>query len=580
VNTARNIWSILSPAQKRSAVGLFFLMLASTVFEMVGIGVLLPALTLMSGSDSRAVASPAVDRWLAPLGSPSREQLVIFGVFALLAIYVFKAGIVIFAAWRQARFVRQLEKSLCHRLFTTYMAQPWEFHLQRNSAELIRNITNIGGISDAAASILNTMAELLVLIGLALMLFWVDPFATLVVGALAAVSTLALDRLTKQRSIHWGKIRHESLGLMTKAVQQGLGGAKDAKIRGCERHFLDSYAVHAAAVAGMMQRQTFISVVPRIWNESLGVAVLCLLTLVFVWQGKPTEAFLPTLGVFAAAGFRMLPSVNRLSIALQTLRYFAAPVSTVVEELALETPLLPPATAAPLPFLNAIALENVSYRYTDSPSDSLHDISIRIPYGSSVGIVGTSGAGKSTLVDVILGLLPPTGGRVTVDGVDIAENLRGWQNIVGYVPQTIYLCDDTIRANVAFGVPEDQIDDASLRQALRAAQLEAFVTDLPDGTSTLVGERGVRLSGGQRQRIGIARALYHDPQVLVLDEATSALDTETEKGVMEAVEALHGAKTLVVIAHRLSTVANCDLLYRLEQGRIERAGSYAEVALQ
>jgi ABC-type multidrug transport system fused ATPase/permease subunit len=195
-----------------------------------------------------------------------------------------------------------------------------------------------------------------------------------------------------------------------------------------------------------------------------------------------------------------------------------------------------------------------------------------------VGIVGTSGAGKSTLVDVILGLLAPTSGRVTVDGVVIAGHLRGWQNIVGYVPQVIYLCDDTIRANVAFGVPADRIDDAALRRALQAAQLESFVADLPDGENTLVGERGVRLSGGQRQRIGIARALYHDPQVLVLDEATSALDTDTEKGVMEAVEALHGAKTLVVIAHRLSTVANCDLLYRLEKGRIEQAGSYAEVA--
>jgi ABC-type multidrug transport system fused ATPase/permease subunit len=578
MSTASQIWSILSTAQRRSALGLFALMLAGTVFEMLGIGVLLPALTMMAGGDLGFMDSPSAKQWLRFLGDPGREQLVFLGIFALLGVYVLKAVVVLITAWRQARFVRQLEKDLCHRLFTAYMAQPWEFHLQRNSAELIRNITNMGGIADATASVLNTTAELLVLSGLALMLFWIDPFATTVVGVMAAVSTWSLDRLTKQRSVHWGKIRHDSQGQMTKAVQQGLGGAKDAKMLGCERQFLDSYEIHAAATAAMMERQTFIGVVPRIWNESLGVSVLCLLTLVFAWQGKDMAAFLPALGVYAAAGFRMLPSVNRLSIALQMLRYFAAPINTVVAELALESPLPTTPTAAPLSFGKEIALEKVSYRYEGSDKDAIDGVDIRIPHGSSVGIVGTSGAGKSTLVDVILGLLPPASGSVNVDEVDISENLRGWQNMVGYVPQVIYLCDDTIRANIAFGVPPERIDEAALQRALRAAQLEAFVNQLPDGDRTLVGERGVRLSGGQRQRIGIARALYHDPPVLVLDEATSALDTLTERGVMEAVEALHGAKTLVIIAHRLSTVANCDLLYRLENGRIEQSGSYAEIA--
>jgi ABC-type multidrug transport system fused ATPase/permease subunit len=204
-------------------------------------------------------------------------------------------------------------------------------------------------------------------------------------------------------------------------------------------------------------------------------------------------------------------------------------------------------------------------------------VSIRIPHGTAVGIIGGSGAGKSTAVDVLLGLLEPSSGKVTVDGIDIRGNPRGWQDMVGYVPQSIYLCDESLRANVAFGVPPEEIDEQALGRAIRAARLDDFVASLPDGLSTVVGERGVRLSGGQRQRIGIARALYHDPSVLVLDEATSALDTATESEVMDAVNALHGAKTLVIIAHRLSTVEQCDVVYRLEQGRVVGAGKLAEV---
>ena len=230
-----------------------------------------------------------------------------------------------------------------------------------------------------------------------------------------------------------------------------------------------------------------------------------------------------------------------------------------------------------MPFRGVVALENVSYRYPKGHLNVVDGINLSIPHGSSIGLVGGSGAGKSTLVDIILGLLPPAAGRVTVDGVDISTNIRGWQNLVGYVPQTIYLCDDTLRRNVAFGVPDDKIDDAAVARALRAAQLEAFVAEQPEGVQTVVGERGVRLSGGQRQRIGIARALYHDPQMLVLDEATSALDNETEQGVMRSVEALQGAKTLLIVAHRLSTVAKCDRLYRLENGRIVQSGTFAEV---
>ena len=317
--------------------------------------------------------------------------------------------------------------------------------------------------------------------------------------------------------------------------------------------------------------------VPRLWFELLAVAALLLLTAVMVWQGTPSTKLIPMLGLFATVAFRMLPSVNHISAATQRLRVSEAMLSSLHKELALENEIPPSRSASPLRFHDRIVLENVSFCYQGAHEAALKSISICIPHGTSVGFVGGSGAGKSTLVDVILGLLPPTSGRVTVDGQNIHDSLRGWQNVIGYVSQSIYLCDDTIRRNIAFGVPEKDIDNDAVWRALKSAQLDEFVESLPDRAETFVGERGVRLSGGQRQRIGIARALYHDPEVVVLDEATSALDTETEKGVMAAVDALHGVKTLIIVAHRLTTVSGCDLLYRLDKGRVVQSGTYAEV---
>ena len=290
------------------------------------------------------------------------------------------------------------------------------------------------------------------------------------------------------------------------------------------------------------------------------------------------DTFLPILGLFSAAAFRLLPSVNRLIGAFQGLRYSVPVINLLFNEFRLFDSLPSQKNIKhALHFQSVVSLDHVDYQYDSAHTLALNNISLRIPVGASVGLVGPSGGGKSTLVDIILGLLPPTQGHVKVDGFDIQTNLRGWQDQIGYVPQSIYLTDDTLRRNVAFGLSDDMIDEVAVTKAIRLAQLDDFVKSLPDGVNTVVGERGVRLSGGQRQRIGIARALYHDPAVLVLDEATSALDTATEQGVMEAINALHGTKTLIIVAHRLSTVAQCDRLYRIEQGKIVAEGSFEQV---
>jgi ABC-type multidrug transport system fused ATPase/permease subunit len=308
--------------------------------------------------------------------------------------------------------------------------------------------------------------------------------------------------------------------------------------------------------------------------EFIAVSALGVLVVIMLKQGKTAESIMPTVGLFAAAAFRMMPSANRIFSSSQSLRY-ALPV---LQNLYSETVLLNQfqhgrGHIVPLRFFGQIQLNAVSYCYPGEKDPSISDISLTINRGDSIGFIGGSGAGKSTLVNIILGLLTPSKGRILVRGQDIQVSLRDWRSIVGYVPQSIFLTDDTLRRNIAFGLPEDQIDDAAIERAVHAAQLEAFIDNLSNGLDTFVGERGARLSGGQLQRIGIARALYHDPQVLVLDEATSALDNATEKGVMEAIRALRGDKTILIVAHRLSTVVDCDFLYRLEHGTIIDAGA-------
>jgi ABC-type multidrug transport system fused ATPase/permease subunit len=311
---------------------------------------------------------------------------------------------------------------------------------------------------------------------------------------------------------------------------------------------------------------------PRLWLELLAVSGLAILVISMLAQSRALEAVLPALGLFAAVAFRLMPSVNRLLGAVQTLRYGMPVIDTLWEEFRFAVPEVTVTQRSVVPFRGTLELNHITYTYPGVAEPVLKDISLAIQRGESVGFIGASGAGKSTLVDILLGLLAPEIGEVRVDGNDIKANLRNWQDQIGYVPQSIFLTDDTLRRNVAFGLPDKQIDNAAVQRAIRAAQLDEFVDSLPDGLETVVGERGIRLSGGQRQRIGIARSIYHDPAVLVLDEATSSLDTETERGVMQAIMALQGSKTVLIIAHRLSTVEHCNRLYRLEDGKAAEDG--------
>ena len=569
MSTYKMLFKLLTPKERKQIPIILLVIFIGMLFETVGIGLVIPAIALMTQTNLPDM-HPAFRSIFIALGSPTQVELVRDGMLTLFGFYVVKTLFLICMSWKQNKFIFSVQASLSSRLFTGYLKQPWSFHLQHNSAQLIRNVTNEVNMfaSTALQSGMGLITEGFVLMGIVVFLVIIEPVGTLVVMSILFLAAWSFQKSTQFYLLSLGKARQHHEGMRIQHLQQGLGGVKDVKIFGRELDFLAQYSTHNKGSAHASRMQRTLLDLPRLWIELLAVGGLVALVLVLLAQRVMPNALLPVLGLFAAAAFRIAPSANRILGALQNLRYSFPIISTLYQEVTVLEHTVLPQRSTLLPFNKKVELKGISYRYKNAEHDALNDINISIQPCTSVGFIGTSGAGKSTLIDVILGLIIPDKGEVTIDGKDIQSNLRGWQDHIGYVPQSIFLTDDTLRRNVAFGLPDDLIDNEAVFKAIKSAQLDEFIRTLPLGMETMVGERGVRLSGGQRQRIGIARALYHDPKVLVLDEATSALDMDTEKEVMQAINALTGDKTLLIIAHRLSTVSNCDCVYTMEQGRI------------
>lgn len=575
------IYNLLPSTKRRAGVILLGYIIIGTVFEVLGVGLLLPVIALLV-DDNLASNYPIVKPVIVALGNPNHATQIQIIMVVLIGVYFFKNLYLAFLAWLQARFTVGLRVKLSQQLFAIYLNQPYTFHLQRNSAHLIRNIS--GQVSQFVEyglnSTLNLIAEVLVLLSIVGLLLIIEPLGAIIVFLVLLTAAWGFHRSTRTRIVKWGKILQYHEGQRIQHLNQGLGGAKDIKLLGREADFLSQFHIHSGKSAQMSQFLEILNKLPRLWLELLAVIGLALLVLVMVSQGKEMSSIVPVAGLFAAAAFRLMPSVSRILSSAQSLSFGVAAINTLYDEFKLpvtEPKLSTKVTEPIIELQKEISLSDITYKYPDAPDSALNSVSIKILQGESVGFIGSSGSGKSTLVDVILGLLAPESGQVNVDGMDIQQNLRAWQDQIGYVPQSIFLTDDTFRRNIAFGLSSEKIDDEAVKRAINAAQLDELVSSMEDGMETIVGERGVRLSGGQRQRIGIARALYHDPNVLVLDEATSALDTATEEGVMQSVMALHGKKTIIIVAHRLSTVENCDKLYRLEQGAVVEEGIPSEI---
>lgn len=577
ISVFRKLGAILDRSEKKSVLVLLLLMMIGMVLETLGVGLVVPVLALIT--DPTMVSRyPAAQRLVVMAGNPSPMTLVAGAMGILVAAYAVKVAFLAFLAWKQAQLIFGLDAALSERLFRGYLLQPYTFHLQRNSAILIRNVTGeIGQFTTGVSAACMLATESLVLVGIATLLLLAEPFGAIVVVVTMGLSGFVFYTLARRRILRWGEARQLHEGQRLQRLQQGLGGIKDVKVLGREREFVAEYAHHLGIATRIGRHLNLLQALPRLWLEFMAVAGIAVLVVAMLLQNKPAEALVPTLGLFAAAAFRLMPSVSRFLGGMQTLRFNLPVINTLYEEREFLRAGAQDIAAGHLEFEKAIEFHDVAFSYPDTDTPQIDRLSLSIDKGAVVGIIGGSGAGKSTLIDLLLGLLKPASGAILVDGVNIQADLRAWQSQIGYVPQSIYLTDDSIRRNVAFGLPAAKISDAQVRAALGAAQLMEFIATLPEGEQTIVGERGVRLSGGQRQRIGIARALYHNPELLVLDEASSALDNQTEQDVMQAVLSLRGRKTVVIVAHRLTTVATCDVIFRLDRGRVVACGTPAEI---
>jgi len=569
----RLVWKLLNTRERAGLGWIFGLMLIGTVLEMFSLGLVVPIVGLLNRPDYIENIPFVADLF----GNPTQAQYITGAMGLLVIVYVVKTAFLVWKNWVQRGFSNAVTTRVGNELFEKYLRQSYTFHLQRNSAVMIRNAQNssilMGGVIDP---LLLVASELLVSGGLFGLMLWFEPIGSISTILVFGIFAWIFRRFTSRRIRNWGEARSFHIGKMIQHLQQGFGGIKDVKTLGREDFFIDEYSTHLNATASIDRKWSVAQTLPRLGMELLTIICLALLISIMILSDRSIDNILPILTLFGAAAFRLLPTLNQVINSFMSIGINRPILNYLYDDLGLSnTEYLSRTKHGHL--AKQIEVSKISFSYEGIVREALSDVSLTVARGEAVGLIGSSGSGKSTLVDILLGLLEPTSGNVLVDGRDIYDDLRGWQDQIGYVPQSIFLTDDTLRRNVAFGLPKDKIDDDAVRSAIRLAQLGEFVAGLPNGMETVVGERGVRLSGGQRQRIGIARALYNNPDILVLDEATSSLDTETEHGVMQAVQALQGDKTVIIVAHRLSTVEYCNRLYRLENAQIVDEGTFSEV---
>ena len=585
INQAKKIFLIIDHDARRGLFGLFVLMVLASVLEMVGVGLFMPLLQMLVVPGSMS-SIPLLAGLYDNLNNPDEDRLLIYFCVAMVVFFAIKAvalGIIIYV---QNRFVSQRQSLFAKRLLRHYLAQPYVFHLQHNSMELIRNVTFLSSrmFTKGLLPILQFVMESFFVIGIFIVLLLVDPVSTLAMAIVLSGAVGIFYLWMRTRVQEWGRRSIEYDGEMLLWVNQALNAVKETKLYRREEFFAQAFGKPALGRAKYMSRSMTAPHLPRLFIEAVAISAMAVMVIILVgYSDADSPSVLPILGLFAVAAVRLMPSLSKLVGAITTFRENAAAVNAVHTDLfennqADEISIDEAITLPPLSFSEHLKMEKLAYHYPNATGPTLFAIDLKIERGHSVAVVGRSGSGKTTLIDLILGLLKPTEGAILADGQDVFSNLADWQRRIGYVPQDVYLIDDTLRRNIALGFADDEIDDGAIKRALSMAQLNSVVSDLPLGLDTVVGERGARLSGGQRQRIGIARALYHDPEVLVMDEATSALDSETEIEIARAIDKLSGEKTLIIIAHRLSTVRHCDQIVLLDNGRIVDCGGFDEMA--
>jgi ATP-binding cassette, subfamily B, bacterial PglK len=575
----RKYSALLPPAARRQVFWLCVLAAITGVLETAGVASVLPFLTVLAQPDL-ATTNPRLAAIVGFFGaSRPSEHLAVMGGFAL-AVLVLTNAFSALVTLLMLRFANHQGHRLAVRLFELYLRQPYTFHLHRHTAELQRNVLlEVQRITTGAlAPGVHMIARSFVIVFMLALLVAADPVLAAVVALVLGIGYLAVFGLAQKVLHAAGRESLEAGTVQAKHSQESLSGVKEIKLLGREREFVARFDALSLRSANAYAKAQAFATLPRYAVETVAFGFVLVVAIYLLATAGSVQQVLPLLGLYAFAGYRLMPAMHQVFDGWAALRFGAPALDAVLRDLALETGQTGRGEGARTPLQREVALRDVAYRYPGAADWAVRGISVAIRKNTSVAFVGPTGCGKTTVIDVLMGLLPPGQGALTVDGGIVeAAAVASWQRAVGHVPQHIFLLDDSVTRNIALGVPDDQVDRRRVERAARLARVHDFVQALPLRYDTIIGERGARLSGGERQRIGIARALYHDPELLVLDEATSALDSATESAVLEALQELAGVKTIVMVAHRLSTVRGCDAIYIMERGRVVEHGRYAQL---
>ena len=578
-STLRLVAGVLERKDRVRLAQSLVLILIGTILEMASLGLVIPVVQAVVSGDRRADYA-----WLPEqLAEMSYSTFVQLLMVALVGVFVVKNVFLLASNYYQQRAQLSINNRIVQRLFETYLRQPYEFHLTSSSSVLVRNVQEYSSavISGGVGPALMILTDVVTGLGLLTVLVLVQPASTAMLVGLFALSSYLILRLSRTRTRRWGAARVKYRGELMEALLSGFGGIKEIKLFGRDREVVDAHRTSLHLAARAVYMFSMMQSVPRAVFEVMAVGGVALLVVVATLDGQSLQDATLIIALFGVVAFRMLPSVNRVIQSVQQLSFGRAGIEGAAEGLSLSQQSTSSSAGRPTDKFERLEIRGLKYSYPNSDSLVTNIAALTVTAGDSVGIVGASGSGKSTLVDLLIGILAPREGTIVVNGRDVSSNAsnnrRYWQDRIGYVPQHVYLMDTSLRRNVAFGLAEKSISNADVEKALRLANLWEFVQALPDGLDTVVGERGVRLSGGQRQRLGIARAMYGNPEVIVLDEATSALDGDTEREIVESLRAIAHDHTLIVVAHRTTTLAYCSRLIRLDGGRIVQDGTFAEV---
>ena len=562
----KKIRALLPRAQKKALIILSFLLLIGMFFEILGLGILLPILTILLNPEQLSEVLAYVT--IVDLTVFSYNELMVFCLLSLFFIYVFKTLFLVFITYKQNVILENIGISIQNKLFSKQLYQPYKDHLYRDFSDIIKDVhVEVIYYVSFCRSLISCLVEIALVISILATILYIEPRGALAIGTIFGVLALIFLQLSKKKLKVWGDTREVLDRKILKTLTDSLSGIKEVKLFHKEAYFLDALKKNNYKKAKIFANYQTLSQIPRFYLELITIIGMVGLILVLFYNGVKTTQIVTLLGVFVAAAFRMIPSINRILSALQNIKYYGATVNKIYDQIIGFNFSKSNRKSKQFAFDKEIKLEDIQFFYKDKII--LNSTNLEIKKGTTIGIVGASGSGKSTLADLINGLLKPTKGTITVDGIEIDEFIKSWQQTIGYVGQEIFLIDDTIKANIAFGISDQEINMDSIYKALEAAQLSSFIDELELGIETKVGERGVQLSGGQKQRIGIARALYLNPSVLIFDEATASLDNETEKQVMNSIYNLKQDKTMIIIAHRISTLQDCDQVYEVKNGKIK-----------